>query len=69
MNVKIWGFSVMTAMDFVKKYRENIMRLLAAVALSALVGAFIVAFRSGVLPHSADGDAFDTIYAVEEVTE
>ena len=69
MNVKIWGFSVMTASDFIKKHRENLLRILAAIALCSLVAAFILAFNAGVLPHSSDGDAFDTIYALEEVSE
>jgi hypothetical protein len=56
----------MTLKEFAEKHYENILRGLAALLLSVIVGAFIFAFNSGVLPHSEDGDAFDTIYAAEE---
>ena len=56
----------MTLREFAEKHYENILRGLVALLLSVIVGAFIFAFNSGVLPHSEDGDAFDTIYAVEE---
>ncbi len=50
---------------FVKKHFQSIIRVLAAVALSALMAAFILAFNSGKLPHAEDGNAFDTVYAYE----
>lgn len=56
----------MTFRKFAEKHYENILRGLAALLLALAAGAFIFAFESGVLPHSEDGDAFDTIYAVEE---
>lgn len=56
----------MAVAEFVKKYYNCIIRVLAAVALSAITAAFILAFRAGVLPHAEDGDAFDTVYALEE---
>ena len=56
----------MNMQEFVKKHFDKIVCLLAAIALSALTAAFILAFRAGSLPHSEDGDAFDTIYAVEQ---
>lgn len=55
----------MNALGFIKKHAEDIFCILAAVALCSLVAAFIVAFRSGMLPYSPHGDAFDTIYAIE----
>ena len=58
--------SALTVNEFVKKRFDAIIRILAAVALSALMAAFILAFRAGVLPHAQDGDAFDTVYAIEE---
>jgi hypothetical protein len=54
---------------FVKKYFDTIVRVLAAIALSALMAAFILAFNSGKLPYSEHGDAFDTVYAYEESSE
>lgn len=56
----------MAIAEFVKKYYNSIIRVLAAVALSALMAAFILAFRAGVLPYAEAGDAFDTVYAIEE---
>lgn len=56
----------MSVNDFVKKYYDVIFRVFAAVALSAITAAFIFAFRSGWLPYASDGDAFDTVYAIEE---
>ncbi len=56
----------MAIVVFIKKHSEHIKRFFAALALSALMAAFILAFRQGMLPFAEDGDAFDTIYAVEE---
>ncbi len=56
----------MNIQKFAEKHYENILRGLAALLLAVVVGAFILAFNKGILPHSEDGDAFDTIYAVEE---
>ena len=53
----------MTFGSFIKKYYGVIMRVFAGVALAALTAAFIFAFKSGWLPYSEAGDAFDTIYA------
>ena len=54
----------MAVWSFVRKYREELLCIFVAVALCSLVAALIVAFDSGVLPYSDDGDAFDTIYAL-----
>lgn len=51
---------------FVKKYFQSIVRVLAAIALSALMAAFILAFKAGKLPHAEDGNAFDTVYAYQQ---
>lgn len=51
-----------------KKHFNIIIRVLAAVALSALMAAFILAFRANLLPYAEDGNAFDTVYAYEENT-
>ncbi|MBQ3229909.1 MAG: hypothetical protein IJB49_02700 [Clostridia bacterium] len=48
------------------EYSGVLLRAGVAVALFALMAAFILAFRSGLLPYASDGDAFDTIYAIEE---
>ncbi|MBQ9847826.1 MAG: hypothetical protein IJO64_02055 [Clostridia bacterium] len=48
------------------EYSGVLLRAGVAVALCALMAAFILAFRSGLLPYASDGDAFDTIYAIEE---
>ena len=56
----------MKVYEFVKKHYQKIVCLLAALALSALTCAFIIAFKEGKLPHSEDGNAFDTIYAMSE---
>ena len=47
------------------KHKEDIVCVLAAAALCSVVAAFIVAFGSDLLPYSSDGDAFDTVYALE----
>ena len=49
-----------------KKYYEIFVRAFAALMLSALTLLLIYAFDRGMLPYSADGDAFDTIYAIEQ---
>ena len=48
-----------------KKHYDTVMRVIGAIALAALMAAFILAFRANSLPHAEDGDAFDTVYAVE----
>lgn len=59
----------MGAAGFIKKHTEDIFCVLAAAALCSVIAAFIIAFRSGMLPYSSDGDAFDTVYAVESTEE
>ena len=49
-----------------KKYYNILVRALAALMLSAVTLLLVYAFGSGWLPYSADGDAFDTIYAIED---
>lgn len=56
----------MSVMEFLKKHIDDAIRVTAVLAVCALMAAFILAFRAGKLPHSADGDAFDTIYALGE---
>ncbi len=50
---------------FAKKYYEAFVRAFAALMLSALTLLLIYAFDRGLLPYSEDGDAFDTVYAIE----
>ena len=52
--------------DKVKEHIDDAIRITAALSLCALMAAFILAFRGGKLPHASDGDAFDTIYALEQ---
>lgn len=52
--------------SFPAEYSGVLLRVGVASALCALIAAFILAFRSGLLPYASDGDAFDTIYAIEE---
>ena len=56
----------MQILDFIKKYYNIIFSIFSAFVLCMLVAAFIFAFRSGWLPYSEDGDAFDTIYAIDQ---
>ena len=67
--ILVKDFCVMTFRRFAEKHYENILRVVVALTLGLIVGAFIWAFSSGVLPHQEDGDAFDTIYAIEESQE
>ncbi len=55
----------MTFDSFIKKYYGVFMRIFATVALAAVTAAFIFAFKNGWLPYSEDGNAFDTVYAIE----
>jgi hypothetical protein len=55
----------MTTNEFIKRNYYVILRVLAAVALSAVTAAFIWAFKNGWLPYAEDGNAFDTVYAIE----
>ena len=36
----------------------------AVLCMVILLSAFITAFKGGKLPHSSDGNAFDSIYAI-----
>ena len=56
----------MTLDVFIKRYKNCIFRVLASVAICALMAAFVFAFREGMLPYSEDGNAFDTVYALEK---
>ena len=56
----------MTFLLFLRKHIDAAIRITAAFALCALTVAYVFAFRGGKLPHSADGDAFDTVYAIEQ---
>ena len=59
----------MNEKSFVERHFQKIIRVLAAVALSALAAAFILAFRAGTLPHAEDGNAFDTLYEYQMKNE
>ena len=56
----------MSFLLFLRKHIDAAIRITAAVVLCALAVAYIFAFRGDKLPHSDDGDAFDTIYAIED---
>ncbi len=51
---------------FFKKYKDDVFRVLGAALLCVLVALFIVAFRRDMLPYASDGDAFDTVYALDD---
>lgn len=55
----------MDPIAFLKKHKSSVIRIFGAAVLCALVAALIVAFRYGLLPYAEDGDAFDTVYAVD----
>ena len=50
---------------FLKKYFQPLVRACAALMLTAVTLLLIYAFERGWLPYSEDGDAFDTVYAIE----
>ncbi len=54
---------------YIKRHSDIVFGIFAALVLSALVAVFIFAFRKGVPPHAEDGNAFDTIYALEQSEE
>ena len=56
----------MAVNGFLKKYKKDLIRAVCALVLCTLAALFVFAFGKGYLPYSEDGDAFDTIYAVEE---
>ncbi len=58
----------MTVSNFLKKYKKDLVRAACALLLCAVAAVFVYAFGKGYLPYSEDGDAFDTIYAVEEIS-
>jgi hypothetical protein len=55
-----------SALEFCKKHQDDIIRLGSALVICALMAVLIAMFRGGALPHAEDGDAFDTIYAIEQ---
>ena len=57
----------MSVSVFLKKHKKDIVRVACALALCVVAALFIYAFSEGKLPYSADGDAFDTIYGLEEI--
>lgn len=59
---------LMSILVFLKKHINAAIRITAALALGALTVAFIFAFKGDKLPHASDGDAFDTIYALQQST-
>jgi len=60
---------IVSVFEFLKKHSKSVFRGVGAVLLCALMALFIAAFNSDKLPHSAEGDAFDTIFAVAESSE
>ena len=55
---------------FLRKHIDAAIRITAAVLLFALAAAYLFLFRGNKLPHASNGDAFDTIYALDgEKTE
>ena len=59
----------MQVIDFLKNHKKEVVRVSFAFLLSAVAAVFVYAFGKGALPYSEDGDAFDTIYAIEENPE
>ncbi len=53
-------------LEFLKKHKAEAIRVAAAVCICGITAALVIAFHNGKLPHASDGDAFDTIYAIEE---
>ena len=56
----------MSVSVFLKKYKKDLLRAVCAVLLCAVAAVFVYAFGKGKLPYAEDGDAFDTIYGIEE---
>lgn len=68
-NVKFGKSVLMSILVFLRKHIDAAIRITAAIALCALTVALIYAFRGGKLPHASDGDAFDTVYALQGAVE
>ena len=64
--VKFGDGMLMSILMFLRKHIDVAIRITAALALCALTVAFIFAFKGDKLPHASDGDAFDTIYALQQ---
>lgn len=47
-----------------KKHFDRVIQCISLLLLCALTAALIAAFKGDLLPFSADGDAFETIYAI-----
>ena len=56
----------MSVSVFLKKYKKDLIRARCALLLCAVAAVFVYAFGEGKLPYAEDGDAFDTIYGIEE---
>ena len=54
---------------FAEKYYQSFVRVFAAFMLGAITLLLVYAFDQGWLPYSDDGDAFDTVYAIESGEE
>ena len=54
------------ALKYLKEHKDDAIRIGVSLLIGVVMTAFILAFRGGNLPHSSDGDAFDTIYALEQ---
>ena len=56
-------------MEFIKKHFDLVIQGISLILLSALTFALIAAFRADMLPFASDGNAFDTVYAIEDTSE
>ncbi len=59
----------MNKKSFAERYYQAFVRIFAAVMLSAVTLLLIYAFVMDLLPYVKDGNAFDTIYAIESEEE
>lgn len=53
-------------MEFIKKHFDLVIQCIGLLLVSALTFALVAAFRADLLPFASDGNAFDTVYAVED---
>ena len=56
----------MTVLKYLKKHKSDVVRIVGAILLAGVAALYIWAFKAGKLPHAEDGDAFDTIYGLEQ---
>ena len=56
----------MTALEFIRKHKDDAIRIIAGAFMCGLVVLLMCALKNGDLPHAADGDAFESIYAIDD---